>query len=332
MSMMAVDAHPSSSTPAPWPQGSLTTLLAGSASHALAEGVERALGTPFGACTTERFPDGEVMVRLDESVRGHEVVLLQATSYPVNDHLVELLALTDACRRAAASRIVALIPYFGYARSDRRDGRRAPITARLVATMLETAGVNHVLTVDAHTPALEGFFSIPMDNISAASVLAEAVRPELQQETVIVSPDLGAVKLANRYAVALGTSVAVCHKQRSGPETVSVSRITGDVSGRRCVIVDDMIATGSTIVEAARALRDAGANHEIAVIATHGVFVSGSLAKLMAAGVRRIWVTDTIPVTPTATKKMSMEVVSIAPLLATALQRVLQGGSVRDLA
>ena len=309
--------------------GTPTTFLAGSESRALAEPIRRALGVSFGACTTERFPDGEVMVQLDESVRGHEVVLLQGTSYPVNDHLLELLALTDACRRAAARHVVAVVPYFGYARSDRRDGRRGPITARLVATMLEAAGVDHLITLDAHTPALEGFFSIPMDNLSAVHVLAAALRAQATADVVVVAPDHGAVHLADRYALALGASVAVCHKQRTGPTTVSVGRITGDVAGRHCVVVDDMISTGSTIVESIRALREAGAKEDILVAATHGVLVPGALTRLAAARVKSLYVTDSIPFSPAG--DMAVTVVSVAPIIATAIARVLDGASIRDL-
>jgi len=307
-------------------------LLAGSANPPLAAAVERELGIRFGACAVERFPDGEVSVRLDQGVRGQEVVLVQGTSPPVNDHLVELLAFADACRRAAAARVVALVPYFGYARSDRRDGRRTPITASLVAHLMETAGIDQLVTLDVHTPALEGFFSIPVDNLTAVPILAGALRAHVSPGAVVVAPDLGAVRLANRYAVHLDLPAAVCHKQRTSATEVSVTRITGDVAGRPCLIVDDMIATGSTIVESVRALREAGASLNIVVAATHAVFVPGALDRIAGAGVRTLIVTDSIPLRTEASATPRPEIVSIAPLLATAVRRLLGGGSLRELA
>ena len=308
-------------------------VLAGSANLLLAQGVERALGVRLAACTTERFPDGEVMVRIDESVRGLEVVLLQLTSPPVNDHLIELLAMVDACRRAAAARIVAVIPYFGYARSDRRDGRRMPIMGSLLADLMERAGINHVITLDVHTPAVEGFFRIPVDNLTAVPVLAEVLRPRVPANAVIVSPDVGATRLANRYATLLGLPVAICHKRRTSGTEVSVTRIIGDVSGRPCVIVDDMITTGGTVAECLRALRQAGAPTNAIVAATHAVLVPGALSKLAAAGVQELIVTDSVALAPAAdSSQLRTMVVSVAPLIATAIRRLLAGGSLRMLA
>jgi ribose-phosphate pyrophosphokinase len=306
-------------------------LFAGSACRELARHVESALGQQFGACTAERFPDGEVFVRLDEPVRGREVILLQATCAPVNDHLVELLALADACRRAAATRIVAILPYFGYARSDRRDGRRTPITASLVAALMQTAGIDHVIALDVHTPAIEGFFRVPVDNLSAVPLLADALRHQLTRDTVVVSPDLGAVRLANRFALLLDLPTAVCHKQRTSATEVTVTRITGDVKGRPCVIIDDMIATGFTIHESVRALRNAGAQPDITAAATHAVFVPGALEKMAEAGVRRLMVTDSIPLAASSAP-LRPEILSVAPLLTSAIHRVLEGGSLRELA
>jgi ribose-phosphate pyrophosphokinase len=297
--------------------------------------VERDLGYRFAVATIERFPDGEVSVRLDDPVRGQEVILLAATAPPVNDHLVELLALADACRRADAARIVALVPYFGYARSDRRDGRRTPIMASLVAELAERAGIDHVVTVDVHTPAVEGFFRIPVDNLTAVPALAAALAQRsanASDNAVIVAPDLGAVRLANRYATKLDLPVAVCHKRRLGGAEVSVARITGDVSGRRCIIIDDMISTGGTIVEAVRALNEAGALPEHIVAATHGVLVSGALDKMAEAGVRALFVSDSIEMPVSKGARLTPTVVSVAPLLTTAIRRLLDGGSLRELA
>mgnify|MGYP001544843293 FL=1 len=311
------------------------TLIAGSASRSMATSVERDLGRRFAAATIERFPDGEVSVCLEEPVRGEEVILLAATAPPVNDHLIELLALADGCRRADAARIVAIVPYFGYARSDRRDGRRTPIMASLIAELTEHAGIDHVVTVDVHTPALEGFFRIPVDNLTAIPDLAGALGERLRNvagNAVIVAPDLGAVRLANRYATKLDLPVAVCHKRRLGGAEVSVSRITGDVAGRRCIIIDDMISTGGTIVEGIRALNDAGAMPAHIVAATHAVLVPGALDKIGNAGVRELLVTDSIEPRGDPTARLQPTVISIAPLLATAIRRLLDGGSLRDLA
>ena len=307
-------------------------LYAGSASRDIALVLARDDELGFARCTTERFPDGEVAVALDEPVRGREVIILQATCAPVNDHLMELLALVDACRRAAAERIVAIIPYFGYARSDRRDGRRTPITASLVASLLQTAGVDHVVTLDVHTPAIEGFFHVPVDNLSAAPLLAGALRDQLTRDSVVVAPDLGAAKLANRYALLLDLPTAVCHKQRMSATEVTVNRITGDVKGRPCLIIDDMIATGSTVVESVRALRQAGALPEITVAATHAVFVSGAVDRMAEAGVRRVVVTDSIPILRSPSSPLEPTTISIAPLLASAIHRLIDGGSLRELA
>ena len=307
-------------------------LFAASASRELAALLERDYELGFARCTTERFPDGEVAICLDEPVRGREVVILQATCAPVNDHLVELLAFVDACRRAAAARIVTVIPYFGYARSDRRDGRRTPITASLIASLLQTAGVDHVVTLDVHTPAIEGFFHVPVDNLSAAPLLAHALRDQVTRDSVVVAPDLGAAKLANRFANLLDLPTAVCHKQRVSATEVTVNRITGDVKGRPCLVVDDMIATGSTVVESVRALRQAGAFPEITVAATHAVFVSGAIGQMADAGVRRLLVTDSIPFASISMSPLELTTISVAPLLASAIHRMVDGGSLRELA
>jgi ribose-phosphate pyrophosphokinase len=310
-------------------------LIAGSASRHLTATVEHALGRRFTAATIERFPDGEVSVCLEEPVRGEEVILLAATAPPVNDHLVELLALADACRRADAARIVAIIPYFGYARSDRRDGRRTPIMASLVADLAEHAGIDHVVTVDVHAPAIEGFFRIPVDNLTAATVLAGAVGERITgrgTQSVIVAPDLGAVRLANRYATKLDLPVAVCHKRRLSGAEVSVNRITGDVAGRQCIIIDDMISTGGTIAESVRALNEAGAVREHIVAATHPVLASGALDRMADIGVRELLVTDSIEPRGGSSTRLVPTIVSVAPLLATAIRRLLDGGSLRELA
>jgi ribose-phosphate pyrophosphokinase len=312
-------------------RGRSPALFAGTGNAALAGAVARELGAPLGRCAVDRFPDGEVSVRLDESVREREVFLIQPTSPPVNDHLVELLALADACRRAAAARIVALVPYFGYARGDKREGRRVPVMASLVARTMEGAGIDHVVSVDVHTPQVEGFFRIPVDALSAVPALARALGERLAPDTVIVSPDLGGVRRATEYARLLGRTMASCDKRRLDGGRVAVGRITGEVRGRPCVIVDDMIATGGTIAECARALRDAGAAPPFTVAATHGVLAPDARARLAAAGIRELVLTDTIPHDADGSEPPTRRV-SVAPLLAGAVRRIAAGESLHGLA
>ena len=311
-----------------------TSLIVGSGSRHLVAPIERECALRFAPTTIERFPDGEVMVRLDAPVRSSEVILLAATSPPVNDRFVELLALSDACHRADASRVVAVIPYFGYARSDRRDGRRTPIMASLAAELIERAGVDHVVTMDVHAPAMEGFFRIPVDNVTAVPALARAIAErtrDLSESLTIVAPDLGAVGLANRFAAILDLPVAVCHKRRLSGSEVAVTRITGDVAGRRCIVVDDMISTGATIAESVRALNDAGAVGEPLVAASHAVLAPGALDKMADAGVRDLFVTDSIEPRADSTTRLTPTIVSVAPLLAMSIRRLVDGGSLREL-
>lgn len=299
-------------------------ILTGTAHPALAATIARALGQPLSPCRIERFPDGEVACTLDEPVRRKDVFLVQPTAPPVNEHLVELLALVDACRRAAAHRITAIIPYFGYARADKRAGQRQPITASMIATLLQAVGVDQVVTVDLHAAQIEGFFHIPVDSLTAVAALSGVLRDTWQPGTVIVSPDTGRVRMASDYAQHLGASVVVLHKQRvSGTET-HVTHVVGDVRDRPCLIIDDMISTGGTIVEAVTALRKAGAQPEIHVAATHGLLLRDAQAKLRAVGVRALYVTDTVPIADRAWP--DLHVVSIAPLLAQAIQRCLIDG------
>jgi ribose-phosphate pyrophosphokinase len=293
------------------------TIFAGRANVALATSVAVEMGMRLGACSVERFPDGELSVRLDEPVRGREVFIIQPTSPPVNDHLIELLAFADACRRASAAHITAVLPYFGYSRADKRHGRREPITASMVAGLMQEVGVNHVVTIDLHAPQIEGFFHIPADSLTAAPVMVEALRPGMPAETVVVSPDAGAVRMATEYARLLGAPVAVLHKERSSGVETRVTRLVGDVRDRPCLIIDDMISTGGTIVESVDALLEAGARPEITVAATHGLLLSGAREKLTRPETRHVFVTDTVA--PPAHDWPQLRVVSIAPLIASAI-------------
>jgi ribose-phosphate pyrophosphokinase len=267
-------------------------------------------------------------VRLDEPVRGREVFLVQATAPPVNDHLIELLAFADACRRSAAARITAVVPYFGYARADKRHGRREPITASLVAQLMQTAGVGHVVTLDLHAAQIEGFFHIPVDSLTAVPVLCQALRERLPETTVIVSPDTGRVAMATDYAHRLGFPVAVLNKRRSGGIEAAITHVIGDVRGRSCLIIDDMISTGGTVARAVEALLDAGARPDIRVAATHGLFIGEAQAKLDHEAIREVFVTDSVALDQSWPR---LRVVSIAPLLAAAIREVRIGGSLSDL-
>jgi ribose-phosphate pyrophosphokinase len=295
-------------------------LLSGSSNQALADAIAGELGVRLGRRELERFPDGELHVQLQESVRGQDVYLIQSTCPPVAEHLVELLLLADAARRAGAARLIAIIPYFGYARQDRRAGGREAIGARLAADLLAAVGFERVLGVDVHTGALEGFFSMPFEHLSAAGLLADAARPHVVDNTVVVAPDLGATKLAERYAAALGVPVAIVHKQRITGEEVSVRGITGDVRNRAPLIVDDMISTGGTIAAAATALLQAGCEPAMTVVASHALLVGPAVPRLSAIPVGRLIATDSVP--PHLAASAALEVVSLAGLLADAIARL----------
>ena len=303
-------------------------LFSGTANPNLGEAVAAELGVRLGACAIERFPDGEFSVRLDESVRRREVFFVQPTAPPVNDRLVELLAFADACRRSAAARVTAVVPYFGYARSDKRHGRREPIIASLVARLMEAAGVDHIVTLDLHAAQIEGFFHIPVDELTAVSTLCRALQGRLSPGTVVVSPDAGRVAMAIDYSQRLGTPLVVLHKRRTSGTETEVTHVVGDVRGRHCLIIDDMISTGGTIVRAVEALLTAGAQPEMTIAATHGLFVGEARAKLGHEAVRQVLVTDTVAVGDSSWPLL--RIVSVAPLLAAAIRRILTDGPLGD--
>lgn len=304
-------------------------LLTGTANPALSQAMAAQLAVPLAACLLERFPDGEWHVDLRESVRGRAVFLLQPTSPPVDTHLIELLLLADASRRAGASRRIAVMPYFGYARQDRRATGRDPIAARLMADLLAASGIDDVVMLDLHSAAAEGFFAMPVEHLTATALLAAAIRPQPADRPVVVAPDLGAVRLADRYAAIWQCPAATIQKTRVSGTDVRVQQIVGEVRDRTPFIVDDMISTGGTVAAAVRALLAAGCRPAITVVATHGVFADRAAATLRDLPITRIVTTDSVAAR--ADLALPVEVVSVAPLLAQAIARLDRGQSMADL-
>jgi ribose-phosphate pyrophosphokinase len=305
-------------------------ILAGSSGAALGCAIAARLGVDPVKRVIERFPDGELHVEIEESVRGRDVYLVQSTSPPAEAGLLELLLLADACRRSGAERLTAVIPYFGYARQDRRARGREAVGARVAADLVQSGGFDRLVCVDLHTPALEGFFARPVEHLTAVPLLAEAVRGAFRDDGVVVAPDLGAVKLADQYAALLMLPVAIVHKVRLGGERVVVRHVTGEVRDRRPILVDDMVTTGGTIEAAGRALLEAGCRPEMLVVASHGLMVNGAAERLDALPIRRVVTTDSVA-TP-AVRPRRFETASIAGLLAEAIARLHGGPSPRSRA
>ncbi len=289
------------------------------------------LEIPLGRGRTELFPDGELIVKVDEDVRGRDVFVVQSTSHPVNAHLMELFIWIDCLRRASAKRVTAVIPYFGYARQDRKDEGRTPITAKLVANLLERAGADRVVSVDLHAAQVQGFFDIPVDHLYAGPVLSKWFKALKLANPVFVSPDVGNVKRAQKYAHSLGGEICFIDKRRrSGTET-EAKHVIGDVAGKNVLMVDDMITTAGTMVEAVRILRDHGAL-DIYISATHAVFAPPAMERLAKCEFTKLAVTDTIPIgTRCDSLKDRLVVLSVAELLAQAIHRIYHNESVSAL-
>jgi ribose-phosphate pyrophosphokinase len=305
------------------------SILAGSANEQLADSVAHILG--LQSCRRElvRFPDGELHVELQETVRGSDVYIFQPTGPPVDQHLVELLFLADASRRAGAARITAVIPYFGYARQDRRVSGRESVGARVAAELLDRALIQRIVAVDLHSSTLEGFFGVPVEHLSAVCLLSSALEGELASPGVIVAPDLGAVKLAERYADLLHLPIAIVHKTRISGQEVRVRGIVGDVRGRTPVIIDDMISTGGTIDAACKALMAAGCVAEITVAATHALLVGQAMTLMSQLPLKRLLVTDSLALSRHGA--LPIQVISLAPMLAEVVSRLNVGQSLHDL-
>lgn len=306
-------------------------LFAGNASRALAERIANVLGLELGDCEVGRFSDGEISVNIRETVRGMDVFLVQSTSDPVNDSLMELLILTDACRRASAASVTAVIPYFGYARQDRKTKARDPITAKLVSDLIAAAGVDRVLTMDLHAPQIQGFFHIPVDHIMGAPILSGYFASEGLggENLVVVSPDLGSVTRTRSFAARLGASMAIIDKRRQRANVSEVMHIIGEVEGKCCLLVDDMVDTAGTLCHAADALMQAGAV-EVRACATHGVLSGPAVERLSASPLQEIVLLDTIAL-PACKRIPKIKVLSVELIFAEAIERIYQRQPVSPL-
>lgn len=306
-------------------------VFAGNASVGLAENVVKHLGISLGRASVGKFSDGEIAVELLENVRGRDVFILQSTCAPTNDNLMELLTMADALKRASAGRITAAIPYFGYARQDRRPRSvRVPISAKLVANMLATAGIDRVLTVDLHADQIQGFFDIPVDNIYATPILIHDILQQRIENLTVVSPDIGGVVRARAVAKVLNTDLAIIDKRRPKANVAEVMNIIGDVQGRTCLIVDDMIDTANTLCKAASALKERGAERVLAY-ATHPVFSGEAVSRIASSDIDQVVVTDTIALSDAARNCDRIRQVTIAGLLAETMRRISNEESVSYL-
>ena len=306
-------------------------LLAGNSNRALAEAVASRLDLPLTRAQVKRFADNEVWVTIDENVRGEDVFILQSTNYPANDNLMELLVCIDALKRASARRITAVMPYFGYARQDRKTGGRTPISAKLVANLIERAGADRVLSLDLHAGQIQGFFDIPTDNLFAAPTIARDIHERFPgNNLVVVSPDVGGVVRARALAKRIGAPIAICDKRRERPGESEVMNVIGDVKGMRCVLIDDIVDSGGTLVNAAEALLKNGATEVIAYI-THGVLSGGAVSRIANSRLKSLVITDSIQPTEAIRAAKNIRVLSIASLLGEAIIRTSREESVSSL-
>jgi len=307
-------------------------LLAGNSNSELAKAIGAYLKLPSTKAVVRRFADMEVFVEIEENVRGEDMFVIQSTSFPANDNLMELLIIIDALRRASARRITAVLPYFGYARQDRKVGPRTPISAKLVANLITEAGANRVLTVDLHAGQIQGFFDIPTDNLFAMPVMVRDIQDYLGQgdHLMVVSPDVGGVVRARALAKRLGTELAIVDKRRERAGESEVMNIIGDVKGRSCILIDDIVDSGGTICNAAEALLKNGAK-DVCAYATHGVLSGGAVARIAGSKLKSMVVTDSIAATEEQRKCPNIRRISIAPLIGEAMRRINHEESVSSL-
>lgn len=306
-------------------------LVAGNSNRALAEAISAYLEIPLARCTVHRFADQEIFVEVMENVRGEDVFVIQSTSYPANDHLMELLIIIDALRRSSARRITAVLPYFGYARQDRKPGPRTPISAKLVANLITNAGADRVLTLDLHAGQIQGFFDIPTDNLFSVPVMTRDIKEHHDlANCMVVSPDVGGVVRARALAKRIDAPLAIVDKRRERPGEAEVMNIIGDVTGHRCILFDDIVDSGGTLCNAAEALLDKGASSVLAYI-THGVLSGGAVARITASKLMELVITDSIEATAAVKAAPNIRVTPIATLLGEAINRTANEKSVSSL-
>jgi ribose-phosphate pyrophosphokinase len=287
------------------------------------------LGLPLGEAFVGRFNNGEVQIMIDESVRGKDVFIIQPTSYPVNDNLMELMVMADALKRASARHITAVVPYYGYARQDRKTRGREPITAKLVANLMQTSGITRLVTIDLHAGQIQGFFDVPVDHLYGASILAKYINEKNLEDVIVVSPDLGGVTRARDLADRIGAPIAIIEKKRPEPGVAKVMNLIGDVKGKNCIIVDDIVDTAGSLVEGAKALEEFGAKSVMAAV-THAVLTDPASERIANSNIKELIVTNTMPL-PENCKLDNVTQLSVAPLLGEAIMRIFHEVSVSNL-
>lgn len=305
-------------------------LFSGNSNRPLAQEMCDALGMPLGKATVKRFSDGEVFVEIEENVRGADVFVVQSTCCPGNDNLMELLIMIDALKRASANRITAVLPYYGYARQDRKVAPRTPITAKLVADLITTAGADRILCMDLHAGQIQGFFNIPVDHLYATPVILSYIREHFDDDIVIVSPDAGGVERARAFAKRLNCSLAIIDKRRTAPNVAEVMNIIGDVEGKVAILVDDMVDTAGTLTQGAKAVKDNGAK-KVYACSTHPVLSGPAISRIEQSVMEDLVVTNTIPLSKEGAACKKIKVLSVANLLAEAIKRIYIGDSVSSL-
>ena len=309
--------------------GKKLKIFTGNANPALAKEICDYLGLPLGEAFVGRFNNGEVQIMIDESVRGKDVFIIQPTSYPVNDNLMELMVIADALKRASARHITAVVPYYGYARQDRKTRGREPITAKLVANLMQTAGITRLVTIDLHAGQIQGFFDVPVDHLFGASILAKYINEKNMEDIIVVSPDLGGVTRARDLADRIGAPIAIIEKKRPEPGVAKVMNLIGDVAGKNCIIIDDIVDTAGSLVEGAKALEEFGAKSVTAAV-THAVLTDPASERIANSNIKELIVTNTIPL-PENCNLPNITQLSVAPLLGEAIMRIFHEVSVSNL-
>ncbi len=309
--------------------GKKLKIFTGNANPALAKEICDYLGLPLGEAFVGRFNNGEVQIMIDESVRGKDVFIIQPTSYPVNDNLMELMVMADALKRASARHITAVVPYYGYARQDRKTRGREPITAKLVANLMQTSGITRLVTIDLHAGQIQGFFDVPVDHLYGASILAKYINEKNLEDVIVVSPDLGGVTRARDLADRIGAPIAIIEKKRPEPGVAKVMNLIGDVAGKNCIIIDDIVDTAGSLVEGAKALEEFGAKSVTAAV-THAVLTDPASERIANSNIKELIVTNTIPL-PENCNLPNITQLSVAPLLGEAIMRIFHEVSVSNL-